>query len=68
MSIEAAEKRPQRYPKEINRVMPTRLGNALRRFEDAAGSQYRLDAILTAPHFSLIAPDEHTQYLRESRQ
>ncbi|MBV8539343.1 MAG: hypothetical protein JO364_08685 [Pseudonocardiales bacterium] len=67
VSHEAARRRLKRYPEE-NRVMPTRLGNALRRFEDAAGSQYGLNAILTAPHFSLIAPDRHTQYLRDSRQ
>ena len=68
VSIDAADKRLQRYPEERSRVMPTRLGNALRRFEDTAGSQYGLNAILTAPHFSLIAPDQHTQYLRDSRQ
>ncbi len=68
VSKEAAKRRLERYPQERNRVMPTRLGNTLRRFEDAAGSQYGLDAILTAPHFSLIAQDEHTQYMRDSRQ
>lgn len=68
VSKEAAERRLERYPKERSRVMPTRLGNALRRFEDAAGSQYGLGVILTAPHFSLIAPDEHTRYVRDSRQ
>jgi len=64
---EATTRSLERYP-EGRRVMPTRLGNALRRFEDAAGAQYGLDAILTAPHFSLIAPDQHVQYLRDSRQ
>lgn len=68
VSRDAAEKRLGRYPQEINRVMPTRLGNALRRFEDAAGSQYGLDTILTAPYFLLIAPDEHKRYVRDSRQ
>lgn len=64
---EEARRQLARYPEE-SRVMPTRLGNALRSFEDDAGSQYGLDAILVAPHFSLIAPDQHTQYLRDSRQ
>jgi hypothetical protein len=64
---DAARRSWSRYP-EGRRVMPTRLGNALRRFEDAAGAQYGLDAILTAPHFSMIAPDRHVQYIRDSRQ
>jgi len=64
---DAARRSWARYP-EGGRVMPTRLGNALRRFEDAAGSQYGLDAVSTAPHFSLVAPDRHVQYLRDSRQ
>jgi hypothetical protein len=68
VSRDAAERRLGRYPQERSRVMPTRLGNALRGFEDAAGSQYGLDAILTAPYFLLIAPDEHTRYVRDSRQ
>ena len=48
--------------------MPTRLGNALRSAEDNIGSQYGLDAILTAPHVALIAPAEHVSYLNDSRQ
>ncbi|WP_206797311.1 hypothetical protein [Amycolatopsis sp. MtRt-6] len=56
-----------RYP-EASRVMPTRLGNALRSGEDTIGSQYGLDAILTAPHVALIAPPEHVGYLQDARQ
>ncbi len=41
-----------RYPERPERVMPTRLGNVLRRYEDLAGSQYGLDAITVAPHLS----------------
>jgi hypothetical protein len=51
-----------------DRVLPTRLGNTLRAFEDSAGKQYGLDAITTAPHFFLIAPDRHMQYVRDSRE
>ena len=56
-----------RYP-EAARVMPTRLGNALRSAEDSIGKQYGLDAILTAPHIALIAPAEHVNYLQDARQ
>ena len=49
-------------------MMPTRLGNALRSAEDTAGQQYGLDAITTAPHFALIAPESHVAYLRDSRE
>lgn len=55
------------YP-EADRILPTRLGNTLRAFEDSAGKQYGLDAITTAPHFYLIAPDRHMQYLRDTRE
>jgi hypothetical protein len=64
---EAAHHAAKRYP-ELDRIMPTQLGNALRREEDRAGSQYGLDAMLTAPHFALIAADKHVQYLRDTRQ
>jgi hypothetical protein len=67
-AIDAAEHASGRYPDDFDRVMPTRLGNALRAEEDRAGRQYGLDAILTAPHFALVAADKHVQYLRDTRQ
>ncbi|MFI5587160.1 hypothetical protein ACIA5G_19080 [Amycolatopsis sp. NPDC051758] len=66
-AAEAAEHATERYP-EVDRIMPTRLGNALRREEDRLGQQYGLDAMLTAPHFVLVAADKHVQYLRDTRQ
>jgi hypothetical protein len=56
------------YPRTADRVMPTRLGNILRRYEDLAGSQYALSAITIAPHLLLVAPDAHARYLRETRE
>jgi hypothetical protein len=44
------------------------LGNTLRRYEDRVGTQYGLDAITTAPHFSLVAPEAHVAYVRDTRQ
>jgi hypothetical protein len=56
------------YPEKRSRVMPTRLGNVLRRYEDAAGAQYGLDAITTAPHLALVARPEHIGYLHDARE
>lgn len=64
---DAARRSWSRYPAG-GRVMPTRLGNALRRFEDAAGAQYGLRAIPVAPHLALVAPQRHVAYLQDSRQ
>ncbi|MFJ9778039.1 hypothetical protein ACIRSS_00555 [Amycolatopsis sp. NPDC101161] len=56
-----------RYP-EPGRMMPTRLGNALRTAEDSIGRQYALDAIRTTPYIALIASDSHLNYLQDTRQ
>jgi hypothetical protein len=64
---EALRDRYDRYPTG-QRIMPTRLGNTLRRYEDTVGAQYGLDAITTAPHFSLVIPEPHLAYLRDARQ
>jgi hypothetical protein len=56
------------YPDDPNRIMPTRLGNALRRFEDGAGESYGLKAVVIAPHLHLVAPPGHLEYLIDSRQ
>jgi hypothetical protein len=64
---EAARRAWSRYP-DGGRTMATRLGNALRRFEDAGGAQYGLGAITIAPHLALIVPERHLSYLQDSRQ
>ncbi|WIX88983.1 hypothetical protein [Amycolatopsis sp. DG1A-15b] len=56
-----------RYP-HVSRMMPTRLGNALRSGEDKAGRQYRLDVVKTAPHIGLVAPQSHLDYIDDARQ
>lgn len=55
------------YPTRLYRIMPTRLGNALRRSEDEAGKQYGLDTLTIAPHLSLIADPNHYRFV-EDRQ
>src|SRR5674536_368784 len=47
--------------------MPTRLGNALRRHEDAVGRPYDLNAVGVMPHIALCAPPEHLAYLNDQR-
>ncbi|MEV6647397.1 hypothetical protein [Amycolatopsis sp. NPDC051371] len=58
---------PALYPAR-DRILPTRLGNALRSGEDSAGRPYGIDAILIAPHLALVAEESHVRYLRDSRQ
>ncbi len=65
---EAMARYTNNYPDDPTRMMPTRLGNALRRFEDSAGKQYGLRATLIAPHIHLVAPSRHLEYLIDTRQ
>jgi hypothetical protein len=58
----------QQYPEAWRRIMPTRLGNVLRRYEDKAGQQYGLDIIRVAPHLNLVALPEHRDYVDDCRQ
>lgn len=68
-AVDAAEfdSEKQRLPAEVDRIMPTRLGNVLRRYEDSAGRQFGLDAVALAPHIALVAPPAHAEYLDDSR-
>ena len=65
---EAARAERDRYPLAARRMMPTRLGNVLRRYEDLAGRQYGLDIITVAPHLNLVAVKEHRDYVDDCRQ
>ena len=65
---EAFDKHASKYPADALRVLPTELGNVLRRFEDAAGRQYGLSAIAIAPHLHLVVPPRHLKYLTDARE
>lgn len=65
---EARSQQELAYPKVPTRILPTQLGNALRRSEDLFGQQYGLSAITIAPHLHLIVPPRHLEYLVDSRQ
>jgi hypothetical protein len=62
-----AERVRETFPRKLDQVMPTRLGNALRRAEAQAGSQYNLDALQAVPHILLIAPTSHVEYVSDQR-
>jgi len=64
---EALRKRSEEYPSD-DRILPTRLGNALRNFEDSAGAQYHLNAITAAPHLFLVGNSVHVQYVEDQAQ
>jgi hypothetical protein len=56
-----------RYPKDPDHAMPTRLGNMLRRYEVTAGASYGLDAPTVLPSLAMIAPPSHLDYLNDQR-
>ena len=55
------------YPHAPSQVMPTRLGNMLRRYESQAGHQYGMDALQVVPHLLLVAPANHVDYVNDQR-
>jgi hypothetical protein len=55
------------FPLDLDEVMPTRLGNVLRRAESLAGSQYGIDALQSVEHLLLIAPPDHIEYVNDQR-
>lgn len=65
---DAAAKSRERYPESASRVLPTALGNTLRREEDRVGAQYGLHALTVAGHLAFIVPKEQGEYLDDARQ
>jgi hypothetical protein len=49
-------------------MMPTRLGNVLRRYEEKAGQQYGLSIVGIAPHLNLVALKEHREFVDDCRK
>ena len=58
----------RQYPDAWRRMMPTRLGNVLRRYEDKAGQQYGLSIVGIAPHLNLVALPGHREYVDDCRK
>ena len=55
------------YPVGVEHVMPTRLGNALRRYEVGAGAPFGLPAANLLPLVALVAPANELNYLNDRR-
>lgn len=58
VDAEASAKALTKYPRNHGRMMPTRLGNILRRHEDEIGSVLGLDSVIAAPFLSQVARDK----------
>lgn len=56
------------YPADVQHVLPTRLGNVLRRYEIGAGAPLGLDLIRWASHIGMAAEPSHTAYVQDQRQ
>lgn len=56
-----------RYPPTKRQVMPTRLGNVLRRYEAQAGNPYGLNGPVVVPYLASVAPPEQLVYLNDQR-
>jgi hypothetical protein len=56
------------FPARADRILPTRLGNALRHVEDSVGQQYALDLITIAPHLAVSAVPARAAYVDDSRE
>lgn len=56
-----------KYPKEPIHVLPTALGNTLRRHEMLAGAAVGLPVLSWATHIGLVADPAHTRYINDRR-
>lgn len=64
---EEASRQLDLYPLDPGDIMPTRLGNVLRRYEILAGRQYELNVLTVLPHLALAAQSEDLRYLDDQR-
>ena len=55
------------YPTSPNEIMPTRLGNVLRRYETEGRDHYGLDPVVATPYVALLADDKVRAYLDDQR-
>jgi len=64
---EQAARRLSELPADDDRVLPTRLGNVLRRHEDLAGDRYGLDALEVIPLLYPVAPTAMIDLIEDAR-
>ena len=66
-ALAAADRARFEYPPDEARVLPTRLGNALRAFEDRAGEYYGWDTIVAWPRLYALLPDRAAAIVADAR-
>jgi hypothetical protein len=67
LRVAEADRRASDYPRALRHIMPTRLGNVLRRHELMAGEPYGLAAIQTIPRVGMVAQDREVEYVENQR-
>jgi len=55
------------YPHKTEAIMPTRLGNVLRKYEIVAGGRYGLDTIAVVPRLMQVAQPRDVAYVNNQR-
>lgn len=55
------------YPKKFEDMLPTRLGNVLRRYERSVGSTYGLDLIPSTPRLAMVGQQREVDYVQDQR-
>lgn len=55
------------YPEKLQHILPTRLGNVLRRYEISGGSPYGIDLVVAAPRISMVAEERELRYVADQR-
>lgn len=66
-TFDEASRELAQYPGSYRLVMPTRLGNMLRKHEHEAGRQYGLSVVHLTGHLAQVAPPETLRYLNDQR-
>ncbi|WP_456820571.1 hypothetical protein [Cellulomonas sp. URHB0016] len=67
IAIETGQTLRAGYPIEVADIMPTRLGNTLRRYESAAGAGYGLPLLDQSAALVMVARPEHVSYINDQR-
>ncbi|MDG4832979.1 hypothetical protein O7627_27275 [Solwaraspora sp. WMMD1047] len=62
-----AQRARQAYPAYLEEVMPTRLGNMLRRYEVGVGRPYGANLPEITPMLAVVAPPAHMAYVNDQR-
>lgn len=67
VSSDEADRQLSYYPRTPRFLMPTRLGNVLRRYEIDVGSEYGLSVVTFIGHLAAVASPEQMRYVNDQR-